>query len=107
MAGKTDMKSNFFFQKVQEKIKHILETEPEIRSSDRLLLLRFWEKEGFRLTEKGRKKWLGLTHFETIRRARQKVQADNPHLRDDGVDQRGHQSEYVQDQLYGNKWETG
>lgn len=62
----------------------ILETKPETRSDDWLLILEVWKE--YISTEMSVESIflhhveLGIPNFETIRRCRQKIQADNPHL---------------------------
>lgn len=65
----------------------ILETKPETRSDDWLLILEVWKE--YISTEMSVESLfthhieLGIPNFETIRRCRQKIQADNPHLVDE------------------------
>ena len=65
----------------------ILETKPETRSDDWLLILEVWKE--YINTEISVETLfthhiaLGIPNFETIRRCRQKIQANNPHLVDE------------------------
>lgn len=65
----------------------ILETKPETRSDDWLLILEVWKE--YINTEMSVETLfnyhvaLGVPSFETIRRCRQKIQANNPHLVDE------------------------
>ena len=71
------------------KVLRILETKPETRSDDWLLILEVWK--GYISTDISVETLfrnhieLGIPNFETIRRCRQKIQADNPHLTDEGM----------------------
>lgn len=69
---------------IHNKVKRILENKPETRSDDWLLILEVWKEYisteipvGTLLTHHIE---LGVPNFESIRRCRQKIQADNPHL---------------------------
>lgn len=69
---------------IHNKVKRILENNPETRSDDWLLILKVWEE--YISTDipvetllKNHVQ-LDVPSFESIRRSRQKIQADNPHL---------------------------
>ena len=69
---------------IHNKVKRILENKPETRSDDWLLILEVWKEYispvmsvEHLLTHHIE---LGVPSFESIRRTRQKIQADNPHL---------------------------
>ena len=69
---------------IHNKVKEILENNPETRADDWLLILEVWKEYistemsvGHVLTHHIE---LGVPSFESIRRTRQKIQADNPHL---------------------------
>jgi hypothetical protein len=70
-------------------VKHILETKPETRDSDRLLILSVWAYQNPRLRSKDEIFVDFAMDFyrgsyadtESIRRSRQKLQEQNPHLR--------------------------
>ena len=69
---------------IHTQVKRILENKPETRSDDWLLILEVWKEYistgmsvGHVLTHHIE---LGVPSFESIRRSRQKIQADNPHL---------------------------
>lgn len=67
----------------------ILETKPETRSDDWLLILEVWKgsinAELSLETVMLHHMELGIPNFETIRRCRQKIQANNPHLVDENA----------------------
>ena len=72
---------------IHSKVKRILENNPETRADDWLLILEVWKE--YISTEmpvetllKNHIK-LDVPSFESIRRSRQKIQADNPHLVDE------------------------
>ena len=72
--------------KLYDLIKSLLEANPLYRNSGRDLIWRIWESEG---SAKGqwisKDKFLHAKNPESIRRARQKVQENNPHLNAIGV----------------------
>lgn len=59
-------------------VERILQNEPSTRSNDKLLILRVWEQYGMGFSEQQKKLLLGdrLPNTETIRRTRQKLQAE-------------------------------
>lgn len=65
----------------------ILERNPETRTDDWMLILEVWKEyinaEMPVATVFKHHIELGLPNFETIRRCRQKIQANNPHLVDE------------------------
>ena len=61
------------FKTVEGLVKHCLKECPETRSSDRKLMLRVWELQGFRLSSKKQAFFLKVAAPETIRRIRQKL----------------------------------
>jgi hypothetical protein len=67
----------------------IMETNPETRSDDWLLILEVWKEYiGTDISVESlftNHIELGVPNFETIRRCRQKIQADNPHLVDENA----------------------
>ena len=64
-----------------DRVKKLLELNPELRDSDRKLIWRFWENENGRTYEEiDFDTFMGLTSTESIRRARQKVQEQHPEL---------------------------
>ncbi len=69
---------------IHNKVKRILENNPETRSDDWLLILEVWkESVSTDISVETLLKHhieLGVPNFESIRRCRQKIQADNPHL---------------------------
>lgn len=74
---------------IHNTVKRILENNPETRADDWLLILEVW-KESIStdisvealLTHHVE---LDVPNFESIRRCRQKIQADNPHLVNEGA----------------------
>lgn len=70
--------------KVKDKVEYLLEINPIFRDDDNKLIARIWNSESKAtsvksfLLEFGQKKY---TSPEAIRRARQKLQEHNPHLR--------------------------
>lgn len=71
---------------IHNKVKKVLESNPATRGDDWLLIYEIW-KEYISMDMPIEEVLLGcsrsLPSFETIRRTRQKVQADNPHLVDE------------------------
>ena len=69
---------------IHNKVKRILENNPETRSDDWLLILEVWKEcISTDITVETLLKnhiELNVPNFESIRRCRQKIQADNPHL---------------------------
>lgn len=63
-------------RKLYDRVYQILRDNPECRNSDRLLLLKAWEDEGLYLSEAQRSKFLQVSSSESLRRTRQKIQAD-------------------------------
>ncbi|MBA3678600.1 hypothetical protein H0W80_00130 [Candidatus Saccharibacteria bacterium] len=55
------------------RVENLLKYIPELRSSDKKLLLSFWEKEGFVLSEDQKKKFMYCTCAESITRSRRKL----------------------------------
>jgi len=67
--------------KLYDKIKRLLENDPRLRDSDKLLIWRILELQG--LTDYNsisKENFLRGINFESVRRARQLVQEDNPSL---------------------------
>lgn len=67
----------------KQKVMKLLEEEPATRNSDKLLLVRFYEREFGTALPELRRVFLENDDIspETIRRTRQKLQADNPKLK--------------------------
>lgn len=71
---------------IHNTVKRILEQKPETRADDWLLILEVWKE--YTVTDISveclflHHVELGVPNFESIRRCRQKIQADNPHLVD-------------------------
>lgn len=59
-------------------VERILQNEPATRSNDKLLILRVWENYGMGFSDSQRRTFLSdrLPSPETIRRTRQKLQAE-------------------------------
>lgn len=59
-------------------VERILQNEPATRSNDKLLILKVWETYGLGMSETQKAKFLSdrLPSAETIRRTRQKLQAE-------------------------------
>ena len=74
---------------IHNKVKRILEDKPQTRSDDWLLILEVWK--GYINTDIPVETLLtqhielGVPNFESIRRCRQKIQADNPHLANEAM----------------------
>lgn len=74
-------------KKVYTHVEHILAVYPETRDDDRLLILKFIELNTSLKSILGESKWevlktvfLWVPSFETIRRARQKIQASGKYI---------------------------
>ena len=70
--------------KVKDKVKHLLENYPILRDDDNKLIAKIWWSENNNQTTKDFLINFGNgnhTSPEAIRRARQKLQEHNPHLR--------------------------
>lgn len=66
---------------VKERIKIVLEQKPELRDSDKKLLLYYWKRQGLELTEEQEQIFIDkCTSAESITRARRIVQEENPDL---------------------------
>lgn len=65
--------------KVVARVENILQNIPETRSSDKLLLLKYWEQQGLCLNMYQRSVFLGkCTTAETITRARRALKETYP-----------------------------
>lgn len=75
--------------KIKDKVRSILELVPSTRDNDSELISIFWEQElGHEMIDLSAERFLTmfahsnvLTNAESIRRARQKIQEQNEHLR--------------------------
>lgn len=96
------------FQQVACKVYAILTDHPDTRDNDRSLLVHIWGKESQANTSEGLFKEIldgTLSHFESIRRMRQKIQEKHPALRGDKWDVRHSMEGPVCDQLdFFDKW---
>lgn len=78
------MSDHLNFDSVAYKVLHFLTEEPDTRDDDSSLLVKIWSKETqadsleefFKELKNG-----NISHFESIRRIRQKIQEKNPKLR--------------------------
>lgn len=68
---------------IKENVIYLLRNFPETRDCDLRLVARYWDKfDGFRTSVYFEDIYYGhVTHFESIRRMRQKLQMDNEDLR--------------------------
>lgn len=75
------------FKTIKSKVKHLLEKYPNLRNSDPKLIATIWHYES-----RGVENKMAFLRFfaegrysspESIRRMRQKIQEENPHLRGD------------------------
>ena len=70
--------------KVKDKVEYLLENYPIFRDDDNKLIARIWHSESNAVDKKGFLLDFGNGKYsspEAIRRARQKLQEHNPHLR--------------------------
>lgn len=80
-------------------VQRLLEEQPALRDNDNLLMSRIWKEQSnilnfFQRFESGK-----LHSPETIRRARQKLQEDLPHLRGELYEVRQKRQEKVKQEL--------
>ena len=61
------------FRNAEEIVSQVMNDFPETRSSDKKLIIKVWEIQGFYLTEEQIKKLFKCLSSETIRRTRQKL----------------------------------
>lgn len=85
--------------KITEIVRELLEKKPELRDNDNLLMSTIWKDQSnilnfFHRFESGK-----LHSPESIRRARQKLQEDNPHLRGELYEIRQKRQVKVQQEL--------
>lgn len=71
--------------KIYDLIKQLLTIDPKLRDSDHLLIWDIWKLEGRVVVVSGqeyitKERYMDSTHFESIRRTRQKVQEHFPAL---------------------------
>ena len=72
--------------KLYDVVKQMLEEYPQLRDSDRKLIWNLWHKKGI-LEGEGKKTTISFENFmtaphpESIRRVRQKIQEQHPHLK--------------------------
>lgn len=64
--------------KVIDRTENILQNIPSTRSSDRLLLLKYWRQQGLVLNEYQTQRFLQCTAAESITRARRELKAQYP-----------------------------
>lgn len=88
---------------IKDKIIYLLENHPHLRSNDKKLLANVWYSEAPKnVSVKGFLKLLSegkLTNAESIRRCRQKVQEQFPHLRGDNYKLRQEEKEVVRSKI--------
>jgi len=96
------------FKEVACKVYSILTEFPECRDDDKKLLVAIWSKETVSTTvEDFFKDLLGghISHFESIRRMRQKIQEKHPTLRGEKWDVRHNMEGAICNQLtFFDKW---
>ncbi len=82
-----DMNTRHEISRTHKLVKEILETDPKTRNSDDLLYLDIIERSCPLKTTIGslfrNREYLGIPPYETVRRTRQKIQAEHPELRGD------------------------
>lgn len=61
-----------------QRVESILKFVPETRSSDKKLLMTFWEKQGLILTPEQKRKFMDCTTAESITRARRNLKTEYP-----------------------------
>lgn len=64
--------------RVKNKVERLLREDKDLRSSDKKLLLAYWQTEGLYLSHNQEKKFMDCTVAETITRARRMLRADYP-----------------------------
>lgn len=64
--------------KTNQRVENLLKYMPELRNSDKKLLLAFWEKEGLILSVDQKNKFMDCTCAESITRQRRKLKAIYP-----------------------------
>jgi len=70
------------FKQVDDLVLYCLKEFPETRGSDKELIRRVWEIQGFRIPHKLIPFFLKVAHPETITRSRRKVQSEGRYLPD-------------------------
>lgn len=102
------MSDPFDFQRVACKVYSVLTDKPETRDDDKLLIVEIWSKETRSEDVSGIFKELldgTLSHFESIRRMRQKIQEKHPALRGEKWEARHAMEGMVCQQLtFFDKW---
>ncbi len=61
-----------------QRVESILKFVPDTRSSDKKLLMTYWEKQGLILTPEQKRKFMDCTTAESITRARRKLKTEYP-----------------------------
>lgn len=64
-----------------DKVKLLLQTYPKLRNSDKLLSWKFWQNESYEFHSMTLEMYMSCTSFESISRARRKVQEHHKELR--------------------------
>jgi hypothetical protein len=71
--------------KAKQQVLNTLARNAATRNSDRLLMLSLWREQGLELTPQQEQKFMEVTSPETIRRERQKIQADGLYQSNDQI----------------------
>ena len=102
------MSAPFDLQAVACKVYSILTDNPATRDDDKLLLIEIWSKESQAKDIAGLFNELlegNISHFESIRRMRQKIQEKHPTLRGDKWESRHNMEGAICQQLtFFDKW---
>lgn len=96
------MKNDFDIRLAGSKVYSHLVEDPQTRDDDRLLLSQIWDKESKASTKEEFLSELRegkITHFESIRRSRQRIQQRNDRLRGDKWESRHNMEGAVCEQL--------
>lgn len=90
--------------RVKNKVEQLLQTRPELRSSDRKLLLSLWESEGLQLNEIQKRTFLErCTTPESITRARRALRAKYPGTEEVEQERFNQMLEYREDYLWSQR----
>lgn len=64
--------------RVNDKVEHLLKTQPELRNSDKDLLIAFWADQGLFFSETQKRAMRNCTPAESITRARRNLRGQYP-----------------------------
>ena len=64
--------------KLIDKVGYLLRDDPELRNSDKKLLLAYWKRQGLELTDEQIRKFMDCTVAESITRARRALREEYP-----------------------------